>query len=71
MSCFRRDEESDGEHLHAVLLDGADEVAPVLLDGIGALVLDVEHLGYGGAEDVGVEQSHAVAEACQGDGEVG
>ena len=65
------DEEADGEELDTVFLDGADEVATILLDGIGTLILYIEHLGHGGSEDVGVEQTYLVAETGEGDGEVG
>ena len=57
----RRDEEADGEQFDTVLLDGYDEVATIFLDGVGTLILDVEHLRHGGAEDIGVEQSNLVA----------
>ena len=65
------DKESYRQQFHAVFLHGHDQVPAVLSDGVGALVLHVEHLGHRGSEDVGVEQSDAVAEPCQGDGEVG
>ena len=65
------DEETDGEQLDTVFLDGTDEVATILLDGIGTLILYIEHLGHGGSEDVGVEQTYLVAETGEGDGEVG
>ena len=35
------------------------------------LALEGEHLGHGGTEEVGVEQSHLIAAAGQGDGQVG
>ena len=42
-----------------------------ILYAVRPFVLDTEHLGHARSEDVGVEQSHIVAQSCQGDGEVG
>ena len=41
------------------------------MNGVGTLVLDMEHLGHGGSEDIGIEQAHAIAQTRQGDGEIG
>ena len=64
-------EEADGKQFDAVFLDGTDEVATVFLDGIGAFIFDIEHLGHRRAEYIGVEQSYAIAETGEGDGEIG
>ena len=65
------DKEADGEQFHAVFLDGHDEVATIYLLCVWALFFHTKHLGHGGTEDVGVEQSHTIAQLGQSDGEVG
>ena len=65
------DEETNGQELYAILLDGLDELATILLYRIGALALYAEHLGHGGTEDVGIEQTHLVAHDGEGYGEIG
>lgn len=65
------DEESDAQHLDAVLFDGDDEVASVDVLAVRTCVLHLEHLGHGGTEDVAVENANAMAQTCQGNGQVG
>ena len=65
------DKETDAKQLHAILLNGGDELSAVFLNSMGTGILHVEHLRHRGSEDVGVEQSHLVAESCQRDGEIG
>ena len=64
-------EESDGQHLHPVLLDGDNHIPAVHLLRIRPPVFHLEHLGHGRTEDVGVEQTHPVAQLRQTDGQVG
>ena len=70
-SLFGVDEEADAQHLDAILLDGDDEVAPLDVLAVGTCVLYLEHLGYGGTEDVAVQQSHPVPQTGQRDSQVG
>ena len=64
-------EETDAQQFHTVFLHRFYQVASVLLHGIGAHILHAKHLGHGRAEDVGIEQSHLIAQLCQGDGKIG
>ena len=64
------DEEADGEHLHAVFLDGGNEIAAIDMDGIGTGIFDLQHLGNGGSEDIGIEEAYLITETGQGDGEI-
>nr|ACM91076.1 ATPase [uncultured bacterium 34R1] len=49
------------EHLHAIFLSRHNQVAAVHFTHIELLVFQTQHLGHRGAENVGVEQTHAVA----------
>ena len=48
------DEEADGEDFNAILLGGDEELSAVHHFGKNLLRFEVEHLGHGGAEDVGI-----------------
>ena len=63
-------EESDAQELHSIFLYRLDELAAVHRHGIRTLVLNVKHLWHRRTEDVGVEQSHLVAQTGERDGEV-
>lgn len=65
------DEETDRKHAYAVLLDGLDQRASVLLDRHGTAVLGMEHLRHGRTVDIGIQQAYAIAAIGQGDSQIG
>ena len=64
-------EETDRKHADAVLLDGFDERAPVLLNRHGTAVFGMEHLRHGRTVDIGIQEAYTEAAIGQGDGQVG
>ena len=67
---LRVNEEAYAQQLHAILLNGNNQVATILVDGIRTGILHAEHLCHRRTEDVAVQQSHAIAQPSQRDGEV-
>ena len=65
------DEEPDGEHLHAVLLDGFNERSSADFNGVRPAVLHPEHLGHRGSVYICVKESYAVPGFGERHGEVG
>ena len=70
-SCFGRYEETNGEQLDTIGLDGFDELTSVYLNSIRTGILHVEHLGHGRTKDIGIKQTNLVAQASKGDGQIG
>ena len=64
-------EKADGKQLHTILFDGFDELPTVFLYGERAFLLYAKHLWHTRTEHVGVQQAHLVAQASQGNGEIG
>ena len=62
------DKEADGEHLDTIILSRFDQFASFGFDHVGTSLLQVEHFGLGGSEDVGIQQAHLVALQSQGNG---
>ena len=68
---LRTDKESDTQQFDTIFLDGLDEITSIHMHGIGALILHIKHFRHAWSEDVGVEQTHLIAQSCQGDGQIG